>query len=454
MKTRMIAMVLVCCTTMTAQISNYLGPGILSRGAGDIGTRAGQDVSLRFFISAEGIYDNGLQPFSLDTTGHLATINGLWGSEVALGAYGVHNFRHARLGLDYRGTYRHYSEKSAYDGSDHTLALGYTVQKSRRLVFDLRQTAGSVSQGNAFANDLPTVTSSVVTPSSVLFDNRTNYLQSTLDVNLIKSARTTLTFGGDGFGVWRQANGLVGMKGYLLHGTIQHRVSQRTTLGITYQHSHFDYPKAFGEADINEFSGTLATQWGRFWTFSMQGGAYQAEVQGLQRVAVDPRIAALLGVTSTVETFYKKSVFPQWGATINRQFQRATLSFDYQSGPSAGNGVYLTSRSESGAARFSYTAAIASLSVKENKIRVERLVIGIDPGYVVNPDNIVAQVQGAAAFMLTALFWEVEHSVIYKPSPRLKGVARSLEMQGRNRDVLKALTDEPHGVLRWISKRW
>jgi hypothetical protein len=41
--------------------------------------------------------------------------------------------------------------------------------------------------------------------------------------------------------------------------------------------------------------------------------------------------------------------------------------------------------------------------------------------------------------MLTALFWEVEHSVIYKPSPSLKGVARSLEMQQRTRDVLKGL---------------
>ena len=50
----MIAMVLACCSTMTAQISNYLGPGILSRGAGDIGTRAGQDVDLRFFINANG----------------------------------------------------------------------------------------------------------------------------------------------------------------------------------------------------------------------------------------------------------------------------------------------------------------------------------------------------------------------------------------------------------------
>src|ERR1041385_4322837 len=87
LKTRMIAMVLACCTTMAAQISNYLGPGVLSRGAGDIGTRAGQDVSLRFFVNAQGIFDNGIQPFSLDSTGHLATVDGLWGTEVSAGVY-------------------------------------------------------------------------------------------------------------------------------------------------------------------------------------------------------------------------------------------------------------------------------------------------------------------------------------------------------------------------------
>jgi len=40
--------------------------------------------------------------------------------------------------------------------------------------------------------------------------------------------------------------------------------------------------------------------------------------------------------------------------------------------------------------------------------------------------------------MLIGLFWEVEHSAIYKAAPRLKGVARSLEMQDRTRDVLNA----------------
>jgi ppGpp synthetase/RelA/SpoT-type nucleotidyltranferase len=41
--------------------------------------------------------------------------------------------------------------------------------------------------------------------------------------------------------------------------------------------------------------------------------------------------------------------------------------------------------------------------------------------------------------MLTGLFWEVEHSTIYKPTPSLKGVSRHPEMRKRTHEVLKAL---------------
>jgi ppGpp synthetase/RelA/SpoT-type nucleotidyltranferase len=58
-------------------------------------------------------------------------------------------------------------------------------------------------------------------------------------------------------------------------------------------------------------------------------------------------------------------------------------------------------------------------------------------GYCKASDRIRAEFQIVP--MLTALFWEVEHSVIYKPSPNLKGVALSLEMQKCTRDVLKGL---------------
>lgn len=53
----------------------------------------------------------------------------------------------------------------------------------------------------------------------------------------------------------------------------------------------------------------------------------------------------------------------------------------------------------------SYVAAVAEFSAGEKSLRLERLVLAIDCGHVVNPDNVVAQVQGAAVFMLSALYW-------------------------------------------------
>ena len=425
MKTRMIALALVCCSTMTAQVSNYLGPGILSRGAGDIGVRGGQDVSLRFFVNATGIYDDGLQPYSLEPNGQLASVNGLWGTEIAVGAYGVHDFRHARLGLDYKGAYRHYNEKSSYDGTDHTMALGYTYQKSARLIFDMRQMAGTITQATSFAAALPAVVDSVVTPTSLLFDNRVDYLQSTLDVNYRKTDRTIFTVGGDGFGIWRKARGLVGMQGYMLRGAVQHRMSQRTTVAVSYQHTHYDFPKAFGQSDVNLFSGTWATQLGRWWTISVQGGAYQAEVEGLQRVAVDPEIAALLGFSSRVETFYRKSIFPQWDVTLSRKFQRANLAFGYQKGVSAGNGVYLTSRQEAASVSLSYTATRkVSVSVSGTYGKLDGIGQNLQPfaqisggaGFtyaITRPIHIIAQYNARNQEVIDSAYKRISHSATF-----------------------------------------
>lgn len=41
--------------------------------------------------------------------------------------------------------------------------------------------------------------------------------------------------------------------------------------------------------------------------------------------------------------------------------------------------------------------------------------------------------------MLTGLFWEVEHSAMYKPSPRLKDAVRTPELRERRQRVLDAL---------------
>jgi hypothetical protein len=41
--------------------------------------------------------------------------------------------------------------------------------------------------------------------------------------------------------------------------------------------------------------------------------------------------------------------------------------------------------------------------------------------------------------LLVGLFWEVEHSAIYKPSPKLRGIEKSRTMKGRTAAVLSAL---------------
>ncbi len=54
----------------------------------------------------------------------------------------------------------------------------------------------------------------------------------------------------------------------------------------------------------------------------------------------------------------------------------------------------------------SYTAAVAEVSVNEkNELKIHRMVIGVDCGYVVNPDNVVAQIQGSFVHGLTAILW-------------------------------------------------
>ncbi len=53
----------------------------------------------------------------------------------------------------------------------------------------------------------------------------------------------------------------------------------------------------------------------------------------------------------------------------------------------------------------SYSAAVAEVSMKDGKVKVERMVLAIDCGHAVNPSQIEAQVQGSVAYGLSAAFY-------------------------------------------------
>ncbi len=51
----------------------------------------------------------------------------------------------------------------------------------------------------------------------------------------------------------------------------------------------------------------------------------------------------------------------------------------------------------------SFVAHVAEVTVKNNRLKVDRLVIAIDCGVVVNPDGVISQLEGAAGFALSAV---------------------------------------------------
>ena len=54
----------------------------------------------------------------------------------------------------------------------------------------------------------------------------------------------------------------------------------------------------------------------------------------------------------------------------------------------------------------SYSAAVAEVSVSgEGKLKVHRLVLALNCGHAVNPDQIAAQVEGSVAYGLSAAFY-------------------------------------------------
>jgi hypothetical protein len=353
--TKLFLLLLACACMAPAQLRDYLGPGVLTRGAGSIGQRSGQDVDLRFFANVTGAYDTGLQPTQLDSEGNLIRVDGLYGLDLGFGVYGRHNWQRSVLGLDYRGNYRHYQGNSRFNGSNHSFGLGYTYQQSRRVVFDVQGSAGTSNFGTNFIDALPPTFESVVDSTSFLYDNRTHFMQGGMDVNYLLSPRTTFTAGGSAYTVRRQYTALVGVNGYTLSGRLSHRLSELTSVAAAYERTHYDFPRAFGESDIDRYNGQIARQFGRAWTASVAAGIYRAEVQGLQRVAVDPVIAALLGISSSVETFYRKNTLPYGSASLSRQFRNAVWTVSYSRTIGSGNGVYLTSAGETVSSSISYT---------------------------------------------------------------------------------------------------
>jgi isoquinoline 1-oxidoreductase beta subunit len=102
----------------------------------------------------------------------------------------------------------------------------------------------------------------------------------------------------------------------------------------------------------------------------------------------------------------------------------------------AGWGTPLPPGIHRGIAQFmgygSYSAAVAEVSMnKDGKVKVHRMVLALNCGHAVNPDQIAAQVEGSVAYGLSAAFYgesTVDRGRIVEQNFNTYGILRLAEM--------------------------
>lgn len=351
------------------QEQTYEGPSILSRDKSLIGERAGKLLDFRFYAEVTGVYDSGLTPFTTNTNGNLINVGATYGEEVGFGVIGTRQWRHDKLSLEYKGTYRHYTNNPFFNGTDQFLNLAYSHMLSRRVTLDIKETAGTTSLANGGFAYLPlTNTDLFAVPANELFDQRTNYMQSRVDLTWQKTARLSFGFGGEGFVVRRSTLALAGLNGYAARANAAYRLSRRQTVSASYVRTYFDFQRAFGNATLDTATLGYSVGLSRRWDFAMQAGGIRAESLGLTQVALDPAIAAILGQGVAIVTFHRTVYLPTAEARLIRRFDRSAFTVGYSLGASPGNGVYLTSRQNAATAQYDYSG-------------YRRLTVGVNASY-------------------------------------------------------------------------
>jgi hypothetical protein len=334
----------------------YSGPAILARGEAPAAMLA-PTVSFRPFLQISTVYDTGLSDVRLTDDGELASSSS-WGLRASLGVSGAHSWKRTRLGLDYRGSYSNYRQSGVSNAYDHSFLLSVNERVSRRVNLNLRESMGLFTRDFGIAGLSQTIafdpTSSYI-PTTDFFDNRTIYLTTQADLNIQTSLRMSFNIGGDLFINRRHSSALSGAAGESARGDVHYRISRRSTAGASYNFHHYSYTGTNGGSDIHSISGSFAIALTRRLEFSGTAGISRVESKFIQVFEVDRVIAELLGIRSTEQIVHQLRTRPSVNARMSRVFRTGVVYVSGASAVTPGNGLFLTSYTESFMGGYSYT---------------------------------------------------------------------------------------------------
>lgn len=328
--------------------------------------RAGDEhlMTLTPYVQLLGTYDvsNSIGSSGISSQPQQYSSSGL---TAAAGLDGYHYWSKSTLGLTFRFNYRHFMKAPVPDTNDEFLSFGFQHQLSHRVSFSLTETGGSstravsgaaFSLGNSIAlPGLGSVDQSLsALPTNEIFDGRVYYSSTSAQVTFQRTARQSFFAGGGGFFIRRSQSGAAGTNGVSGHVGTEYLLTRRQSISLQYAVMRYDYTGTYGS--VNAHMGGLAygVMLNRQWNFRAQGGAYRVYVIQPMRVTLDPSVAALLGQSSSIQTYKGASIRGMANASLNGSFRRSSVSIAYSRSMSPGNSVFLTSELDTGMASYSY----------------------------------------------------------------------------------------------------
>ncbi len=402
--------------------SQYGGPSILSRGGVPSVLRGGDLARIVPFVSATADYNSDIGPFTLGSNGRPIYDAG-YGVIGTVGVTGSHSWEHSILDLDYRGTYRDYTDFPEERGLDNSLDLAFTHQLSSRVSVTISEefarthSIESLPLGGLYSGGMPSYDSlyNALTANSLL---TTPALASISNGRLVyqRTARLSFSVSGSAIVAREQAQQTIGVNGYIAGADIAYRLSRYQTFSVAYNFTHFSYLGQLGTTDIHGVVLGYSARLGRYWELQAAGGA--SRVKSLRNVAVDldPALAQLLGVSVVFERTNSVSYMPNGSLHLTRSFRHSSWQSGYDRTVVAGNGLYTTSGYETAATSFTYTGLRRlSLQAGAGYYKLSALTQGLGNyrsfgasggfGYrLAKGFSTVARIDGRRYYVLNSLF--------------------------------------------------
>lgn len=324
----------------------YDGPSMLGRGDRGVGITGSESLPIRMSAGVRGTYNSNILGFSVDENGNYKPVASA-GGEGTINVAGQHRFRSAYVGVNYLGGYSHYNKATFNNGSNQGINVGASGRLSSRWVLN-GQGMGGVSNrvlGNVGFTSISEA-EFIAAPLSELFDSRAYFLGVSASATYFKDRRNSFRFSGNGSTVRRKARSLADMQAYGASGDWVYRLNQRTSLGVSYQFSHYDFFKIFGDTDIHMIGLHTGRSFGRDWQVTLAITGMQQSTVGVRRINLDPVLAQLLGRSSGTEVFESNNLLYGGQFQVRRIVRRTTISGGIGRTVTPGNGFFVSSVTE------------------------------------------------------------------------------------------------------------